>query len=88
MLFDLTNDPDELCDLGRDPAYSVQRGALYKHLHAWGLRMSQRITISDAEIIHQRESGGDTGVILGVYYQDDVDAHEAAAYVGKVPPRR
>jgi arylsulfatase A-like enzyme len=87
MLFDLANDPDELFDLGRDQAYTVQRDALYKHLHAWGLRMSQRITISDAEIIHQRERGGDTGVILGVYNQDDVGAREAAAYVGKVPPR-
>ncbi len=47
--------------------------------------MSQRITISDAEIIHQRENGGDTGVILGVY---DVVAHEVATYVGKTPPRR
>ncbi len=88
MMFDLANDPDELCDLGRDPAYSVQRDALYKHLHAWGLRMSQRITISDAEIVHQRERDDDTGVILGVYDQDDVGAREAAAYVGKVPPRR
>jgi hypothetical protein len=88
MLFDLAKDPDELCDLGRDPAYSVQRDALYKHLHAWGLRMSQRITISDAEIVHQRERDDDTGVILGVYDQDDVGAREAAAYVGKVPPRR
>jgi hypothetical protein len=50
--------------------------------------MSQRITISDAEIVHQRERGDDTGVILGVYNQDDVGAREAAAYVGKVPPRR
>ncbi|AGI66430.1 putative sulfatase [Octadecabacter antarcticus 307] len=40
MLFDLLNDPDELCDLGRDPAYTAQRAAMYGHLHGWGLRMS------------------------------------------------
>lgn len=85
MLFDLANDPNELRDLGRDPAFATQRADLYGHLHTWGLRMSQRITMSDAEIIHQRENGKATGVLLGVYDEDDVDAKDAATYIGKVP---
>ena len=88
MLFDLANDPDELCDLGRDPAYVTKRIELYKHLHSWGLRMSQRITISDAEIVDQREHSSGTGVILGVYSEDDITAYEVANYVGKIPPHR
>ena len=85
MLFDLKNDPDELIDLGRDPAYTAERTALYTHLHAWGLRMSQRITISDADIIADRDGFNGTGVILGVYAETDIDPAEVTAYIGTVP---
>lgn len=87
MLFDLQNDPDELNDLGRDPAYAAQRSALYGHLHTWALRMSQRITVSDAEIIATREGPNSTGVVLGVYEEGDVAAAEVEKYVGKAPKR-
>ncbi|WP_093997410.1 sulfatase-like hydrolase/transferase [Octadecabacter ascidiaceicola] len=87
MLFDLKNDPDELQDLGRDPDYARQRAALYEHLHSWGLRMSQRITISDSDIIHRRENGAATGVVLGVFDEGDISPHQVSSYVGKVPPR-
>ncbi len=87
MLFDLVNDPDELTDLGRDPSYADRRATLYAHLHDWALRMSQRITISDADIISRRENGGDTGVILGVHDEAEVSSYKVATYVGKVPPR-
>lgn len=87
MLFDLQNDPDELNDLGRDPAYAAQRSALYGHLHTWALRMSQRITVSDAEIIATREGPNGTGVVLGVYEEGDVAAAEVEKYVGKAPKR-
>ena len=85
MLFDLKNDPNELTDLGRDPAYAAQRATLYEHLHAWGLRMSQRITVSDANIIADRNSFNGTGVILGVYDETDIDPAEVVTYIGKVP---
>ncbi len=85
MLFDLKNDPDELHDLGRDADYSAQRATLYAHLHAWGLRMSQRITVSDDQIIASRTGRNGTGVILGVYDETDVDPAEVSSYVGKIP---
>ncbi len=87
MLFDLSNDPNELHDLGRDPAYLDTRVMMYGHLHAWALRMSQRITISDAEIVQQRENGADTGVVLVVFDESDVAANEVANYIGKAPTR-
>jgi arylsulfatase A-like enzyme len=87
MLFDLANDPDELVDLGRDPAYAAPRAMMYAHLHAWGLRMSQRITISDSEIAAKRDGPNGTGVILGVFDEADVDPTEVVTYVGPVPPR-
>ena len=38
MLYDLETDPDELRDLGADPAFEGERRRLMAVLDAWGLR--------------------------------------------------
>ncbi|WP_085864906.1 sulfatase-like hydrolase/transferase [Pseudooctadecabacter jejudonensis] len=86
MLYDLRNDPDELRDLGRDPAYADVRAQMYEHLHAWGLRMSQRVTLSDDDIA-AKQAGRKTGVMIGVFEEDDVPADETVCYRVKTPPR-
>ena len=50
MLFDLKTDPNEFSDLGADAALADQIDRLYDHLRNWGLRMSQRVTMSNADI--------------------------------------
>ncbi|MGJ8547680.1 MAG: sulfatase-like hydrolase/transferase [Sulfitobacter sp.] len=85
MLFDLQNDPNELADLGRDPAYGDARAAMYAQLHDWSLRMSQRVTISDAQIARKRSEGGQTGVILGIYDSNDAAPELTEKYRGKTP---
>ncbi|MFV2054458.1 sulfatase-like hydrolase/transferase [Aliiroseovarius sp. YM-037] len=50
MLFDLKNDPEEFHDLAKSDSYTDVIARLYDHLSAWGRRMSQRVTRSDAEI--------------------------------------
>ncbi|GAA6208640.1 alkaline phosphatase family protein [Cognatishimia sp. WU-CL00825] len=84
MLFDLKNDPQELKDLGRDPSFENARKDMYAKLHSWGLRMSQRLTISDAEIVAQRQDKG-TGVMLGLYDDQDVAPDLVARYKGRIP---
>ncbi|WP_323771616.1 sulfatase-like hydrolase/transferase [Antarctobacter sp.] len=54
MLFDLEIDPNEFTDLGADPAHADQIDRLYGHLTHWGLRMAQRVTMSDADIAAAR----------------------------------
>ena len=48
MLIDLRDDPDELRDLGADPAHAAAVAEMHDHLARWGRRMAQRVTRSDA----------------------------------------
>ncbi|UWR21718.1 sulfatase-like hydrolase/transferase [Sulfitobacter sp. S190] len=63
ILFDLQNDPDEFIDLckGDPPAEVMTR--LYDMLAAWGRRMSQRVTRSDAQIIAGRGASLRKGIL-------------------------
>ncbi|MEO1537683.1 MAG: hypothetical protein AAFR73_08110 [Pseudomonadota bacterium] len=88
MLFDLKSDPMELRDLGRFPDHTKIRATMYRHLHDWSLRMSQRVTLSDADIAAKRSAGGQTGVSLGLFCEEDAPAELTAKYWGKVPPRK
>lgn len=88
MLFNLRDDPEELFDLGADPAYDDARAQMYKHLHNWSLRMSQRITVSDDDIARAIRDGDQTGVLLGVFDETDTAPDLSAKYRGPVPPRR
>jgi len=87
MLFDRLNDPDELNDLGRDPAYSSVVERMYKRLGQWGRRMAQRTTISDTAI--EARSGGseDVGIFIGVFSETDVSAKNSQKYRGKTKSR-
>lgn len=90
MLFDLANDPEELRDLGTDADYADARAVMYAHLHDWSLRMSQRVTISDADVAKKRQDGGQTGVVLGLVEETDAPETWTASYRGPVPdgPKR
>ena len=67
MLFDLRDDPDELHDLGADPAHAEDRGRMHDHLARWGRRMAQRVTRSDAQIEAMRGASQRRGVVLGLW---------------------
>lgn len=88
MLFDLQSDPDEFSDLGRDPAFAGEVARLTDRLGLWGRRLSQRTTVSDAEILARRSgAGGRTGVLIGAYDESDVAAEALAFYQGRVDPK-
>ena len=84
MLFDLENDPQELTDLGADPAYEPQRQALYAMLHRWALRMSQRVTMSEADIARLRGRSFRRGILIGVYDESEIDPELAVKYRGRM----
>ncbi len=87
MLFDLEGDPDELTDLGASPDHADIIALMYDRLGRWGRRMSQRTTISDAEIAARRGKSQRKGVLLGVYDGADVAAELAVKYSGKAGRR-
>jgi hypothetical protein len=83
MLFDLANDPDELRDLGRDPAYQAERDRLEAALGHWGLRLSQRTTLSDSQIRGMRGKVLRRGILIGVWDEADVPEDLWIRYQGE-----
>ncbi|MEL0292504.1 MAG: sulfatase-like hydrolase/transferase [Alphaproteobacteria bacterium] len=83
MLFDLDSDPDELIDLGRDPAYAAVRDACYDKLFSWARRPSQRTTVSDQQLIDRRGKSRRKGIVLGVNTADEIDTELLEKYQGK-----
>jgi len=84
MLFDLETDPQEYHDLGADPAYADQVARLYGHLHAWGLRLSQRVTRSEADLEFMRGRGARVGILPFLYDGSEVPDELTSKYRGKV----
>ena len=66
MLFDLQNDPMELRDLGRDPAYGDAVADCYNKLFEWARRCAQRTSISDQDIVQRRGKTRRKGIVLGI----------------------
>lgn len=65
QLFDLTNDPLELEDLGRDAGHQRVRDELYGHLFDWMRARRNRIAMTDMAV-NQRPSPAEAGgVIIG-----------------------
>ena len=85
MLYDLASDPDELCDLGADPAHEEERRRLKSALDAWALRLSQRTTISDQQICDRRGNSQRRGILIGVWDESDVPGELWSRYLGEAP---
>jgi len=82
MLYDLLEDPDEFCDRGADPAYEAERARLAGALAQWGLRLSQRTTVSEDQIKAARGKSQRRGILIGVWDESDVPDELWAAYRG------
>jgi arylsulfatase A-like enzyme len=83
MLYDLETDPNEFRDLGADPACEDERRRLMAALNAWGLRLSQRTTLSEAQMRDRRGKSQRRGILVGVWDERDVPAELWAHYLGE-----
>ncbi len=77
------NDPEELRDLGRDPAYQAERDRLEAALGRWGLRLSQRTTLSDSQIRGMRGKVLRRGILIGVWDEMDIPEELWSRYQGE-----
>ena len=87
MLFDLESDPQELTDLGADPGREAEIRRLYDHLARWGRRMSQRVTVSDADIAAARGRSLRKGILPFLVDGSEVPEELTRAYRGPVRQR-
>ena len=83
MLFDLATDPNELVDLGADPACADERARLAKALGDWGLRTAQRTTRSETQLANMRGRSQRRGILIGVWDEAEVPAELWSGYLGK-----
>ncbi|WP_425038701.1 alkaline phosphatase family protein [Primorskyibacter sp. S187A] len=76
MLFDLETDPDEFRDLGDNPDYAAECDRLQALFFQWTRRISQRTTISDAEIERRGQDLNEAkaGIIIGFPTEADLQA--------------
>ncbi|MBR9764711.1 MAG: phosphonate monoester hydrolase, partial [Rhodobacteraceae bacterium] len=88
ILFDLQDDPDELIDLGRDPAHAEVIAQMYAKLHAWTRRVAQRTTRTEEQLVELRKTLRRRGVVLGVYDENDVPLELTVAYRDRKAPDR
>lgn len=82
MLYDMAADPEELRDLGEDPACDGERRRLAAALAEWGLRLSQRTTRSEQQIREARGQSQRKGILIGVWDERDVSDEFWSAYLG------
>jgi arylsulfatase A-like enzyme len=83
MLFDLQADPEELHDLGDDPAHEQVRRRFEIALQQWALRQSQRLTRSDQQIRNMRGGADKRGILIGVWDEKDIAPELWAKYRGE-----
>jgi hypothetical protein len=82
MLYDLASDPEEFRDLGAGPAFAGERPRLAAALGEWGLRLSQRTTRSEAQMMGARGRSQRKGILIGVWDEADVAAELWSKYLG------
>ena len=81
LLFDLASDPQELRDLGADPAHAGQCVRLREALLDWALTDHNRITTADARIEgYARGQQLRSGILIG--YWDEAELAAARARLG------
>ncbi len=80
ILFDLENDPDELDDLGDSADHTDVIAQMYDHLFAWARRPSQRTTRSEEQLIGMRSRSGGTGIMIGIYDENDTPLELTVKY--------
>ncbi|MHA3977511.1 alkaline phosphatase family protein [Halovulum sp. GXIMD14794] len=74
MLYDLQTDPDELTDLGADPAHGDQRDRLAEAMNAWARGHHNRVTMSDAAMAARSDGELRRGYVIGFWDQAELDA--------------
>ncbi len=70
QLFDLVNDPGEVNDLGRDPAFQDVRAAMKDKLFDWARTLKSRTTVSDDDIRAAQGSAERAGIYIGWWDED------------------
>jgi arylsulfatase A-like enzyme len=84
MLFDLHEDPEEFHDLAKGSEHNEIIDKLYLDLRHWGLRMSQRVTKSESDIIAMRGLSLRRGILSFLVDGSEVSDELTEKYRGPI----
>ncbi len=84
MLFDLQEDPEEFYDLGKGTDHQDIIDRLFSHLHEWGLRMSQRVTKSEQDILNMKGRSLRRGILPFLVDGSEVPEELTEKYRGPI----
>ena len=87
MVFDLETDPMEFRDLGKESGHEDILNMMYGHLTDWGLRMSQRVTMSEKDIEAKRGRSPRRGVLPFLFDGTEAPAELTKKYRGPLRQR-
>ncbi len=79
MLFDLESDPDELVDLGAEPAHEAVRKRLHEAMFGWSRRHHSRITRTPEQVERMTKAKEPPGVLIGFWDEDEIRAAGVAS---------
>lgn len=82
LLFDLETDPQEVNDLGKDPAYKIHIDRLSERLLSWATAYHARITRSDQDIADYAGAEFHAGILIGFWDEADLEDANANAHGG------
>lgn len=75
MLFDLQNDPNELVDLGNNPAFSNDIKRLKEMHFNWTRKHHNRITKSAETVEKMTDANEPPGILIGYWDKEELEAH-------------
>ena len=72
MLYDLQDDPQELCDRGRDPSLNTVRERMKDLMLDWSGQLRNRTAISDEQMKTLTGKSARQGILIGFWKESDV----------------
>ncbi len=86
ILFDLQNDPQELCDIGRSQAaeHIDIRTRMEKALLSWSLQHHTRITAT-ADVLKRQGNAAEVGILIGFWDEAEYEAVTGKPFDSLVP---
>ena len=75
--------PMNSLDLATDPAYADIIEMMEKRMAKWSRRFAQRTTMTDEEFLRKRGSSKESGVLIGIVDEADLDERYTKPYTGK-----
>ena len=82
MLYDLEADPDELTDLGNDPAYAAECARLKDVIFEWATQHHNRVTVSDAQVEADTSMEQRAGIVIGFWDEAELAEGDALGVSG------